>query len=122
MSLAVEDITPAILLAFGARSSVRHIQDEVAKFYGIHPSYMQRPDSIGAREFRVSHPRQVAMFFAHKLTGLPTTEIGRRFGGRDHSTVIHARKAVEKRAARDPYLEMELEVLRERLSHEGVRP
>jgi chromosomal replication initiation ATPase DnaA len=42
--------------------------------------------------------------------------IGRHFGGRDHTTVLHAKKVVEMRADRDPFLEMELEVLRERLS------
>jgi chromosomal replication initiator protein len=47
---------------------------------------------------------------------MSTPDIGRRFGGRDHSTVIHAIRAVEKRAAADPFLEIEIEALRERLS------
>jgi chromosomal replication initiator protein len=116
MSLTAKDITPAIMLAFGRRASVKHIQEEVAAFYGIPSEYMRIPDRVGSREMRIARPRQVAMFFAQKLTGLPLTEIGRRFGGRDHSTVIHAKKAVEQRAAADPYVEMELEVLRERLA------
>jgi chromosomal replication initiator protein len=116
MSLELEDIRPSIMLAFGRRSSVLRIQDEVAAFYGIRPDYMRSPDRPGSREPRVSHPRQVAMFLTQKLTRLSTPEIGRRFGGRDHTTVLHAKKAVERRVANDPYLEMELEVLRERLT------
>jgi chromosomal replication initiator protein len=56
------------------------------------------------------------MFFARKLTNQSLPDIGKRFGGRDHSTVIHAIKSVEKRLSEDPYLEIEVEVLRERLS------
>jgi chromosomal replication initiator protein len=111
----VDDIRPAIRLAFGLRASVIRIQDEVAQFYGINPLYMRTPDRIGSREPRVARPRQVAMFLARKLTGLPTTEIGRRFM-RDHSTVIHASRVIPKRAEKDPYLQIELEVLEERLS------
>ena len=121
MSLALEDIKPSILLAFGQRSSVRRIQDEVASFYGVPAEYMRLPDRVGTREKWVSHPRQVAMFFARTLTHLPLTEIGRRFGGRDHTTVIHAKRVIEKRASDDPFLEMELEILRDRLT-ENVNP
>lgn len=115
MSLTIEDIRPSILLAFGRRASVVRIQEEVAQFYGIDPSYMRTPDRIGAREMRVVRPRQVAMFLARKLTGLPTTDIGRRFL-RDHSTVVHASQVIPRRAAKDPYLQIELEVLEERLT------
>jgi chromosomal replication initiator protein len=109
--------SPALELAFGRRLTVLKIQQEVAEFYGLHPKVMRDTDrSIGAREPRLSHPRQVAMYLARKLTRMSTPDIGRRFGGRDHSTVLHALKAVEKRAADDPYLELEIEVLRERLS------
>jgi chromosomal replication initiator protein len=44
-----------------------------------------------------AHPRQLAMYIAYKLTGQSTTIVGRHFGGRDHTTVIHARREVEAR-------------------------
>lgn len=115
MSLTVDDLIPAIRLAFGKRASIMRIQEEVAQFYGIDPLYMRTPDRLGSREPRIARPRQVAMFLARKLTGLPTTDIGRRFH-RDHSTVIHAWQVVPKRAAEDPFLQVELEVLEERLT------
>lgn len=49
----------------------------------------------------VATPRQAAMYMARRLTSLSTIEIGQRFGGRDHSTVIHAVKKVESRIADD---------------------
>jgi chromosomal replication initiator protein len=104
-----------LLFAFPGRPTIRNIQDEVADFYGLERDYMREPDRIGAREPRISHPRQVAMFLARKFTPFSLPIIGRHFN-RDHSTVIHAIKAVEKRASNDALLEMELEVLRERFS------
>jgi len=110
------ELRSALVLAFPGRPTIRNIQDEVADFYGIKRDYMRQRDGIGgAREVRVSHPRQVAMFLSRKFTKQSLTTIGKHFL-RDHSTVIHAVNAVEKRAATDPLLEMELEVLRERFS------
>ena len=103
--------------SFLHRLTVAEIQRAVAEFYGLQPKIMRDPDGLpGAREPRISHPRQVAMFFARTLTPMSYPEIGRRFGGRDHSTVIYAMRAVERRCAHDPWLEIELEALRERLS------
>ena len=117
MNLSVGDLSALFQQAFSKRLTVRRIQDEVAQFYGISPDYMRLQDNYrGNREQRISHPRQVAMFFARKMTAMSLPQIGDRFGGRDHTTVIHAIRAVEKRACNDPYLEMELEVLRERFS------
>jgi chromosomal replication initiator protein len=113
--ITAQDLRPALLFAFPGRLSAIGIQDEVADFYGIGREQMRRPDGEGAREPRISHPRQVAMSLARELTKLSLPAIGRLFN-RDHSTVIHAIKAVEKRAAVDPLLEMELEVLRERFA------
>ena len=120
MSATIEkarSYSPALELAYGNRLSVLKIQQTVAEFYGLHPKVMRDTNrSVGAREPCLSHPRQVAMYLARKLTRMSTPDIGRRFGGRDHSTVIHAIRAVEKRAADDPFLEIEIETLRERLS------
>jgi chromosomal replication initiator protein len=112
--LSSQDLQTALVLAFPEKLTVRRIQDEVAQFYGIHPDYMRLPDRISSREPRVSHPRQIAMFLARELTKLSYPNIGQLFGGRDHTTVLYAIRAVRKRAETDAYVELELEVLRER--------
>lgn len=59
----------------------------------------------------ISRPRQVAMYLADRLTGRSYSNIGRYFGGRDHSTVIYAIRKVEERRTRDPQLAGRLEQL-----------
>jgi hypothetical protein len=91
---------------------VAHIQHTVAAYYGLHPSLMvsaQRRQSI-------SHPRQIAMFLSSELTPKSLPEIGRRFGGRDHTTVMHAIKAVKARMATDDEIREDVEILTERLA------
>lgn len=114
--LTAADLRPALEAAFPTRATVRSIQDEVAQFYGVKPDYMRGPDRIGTREPRVSHPRQMAMLMAREITGLSIEHIGRLFGGRHHTTVLYAMKAVRKRAKSDPYVDLEIEVLRERFA------
>lgn len=71
---------------------VADIQREVAAFFRIPVAEM-----VSQRRARdVARPRQVAMYLAKKLTPKSLPDIGRRFGGRDHSTVIHAVKQVER--------------------------
>ena len=91
---------------------VAHIQETVAAYYGIHPRSMTSQE----RRQKISHPRQVAIYLALELTGKPYSEIGRRFGGRDHTTVIYARRAVEQRMYADAEVLMDVETLRERLA------
>jgi chromosomal replication initiator protein len=90
---------------------IAHVQATVAAYFEIPLHAM-----TGARQTHdQSHPRQIAMFLAHELTDKSISEIGRRFN-KDHTTVIHAIRAVEKRIAADPEVEFDVEVLRERLS------
>jgi hypothetical protein len=91
---------------------VKHIQHTVASYYGFHPDLMvsaQRRQSI-------SHPRQIAMYLASELTPKSLPEIGRRFGNRDHTTVIYAIRAVKARMESDAEVLLDVEVLRERLA------
>jgi chromosomal replication initiation ATPase DnaA len=116
--ITAADLTPALRTAFLIPGrSVAKIQLTVADFYDISPTYMTEPDGRdrGMREPKVARPRQVAMFFARKLTPMTLPAIGKRFGGRDHTTVIHAIRVVEKRAKQDPAFRLELQTLRERL-------
>jgi chromosomal replication initiator protein len=93
------------------RLMVAHIQALVAAYYGLLPRDMTTQD----RRFEVSHPRQVAMYLSHELTSQSLVEIGTRFGGKDHSTVLHAVKAVQRRMLCDPELEADVAALRARL-------
>ena len=104
--------TTIVGLKFQRRVKVKEIQERVAQFYGIEERYMRAKD----RERRISRPRQVAMYLAREMTPMSYPEIGRRFGGRDHSTVIHAFRRVERLIQDDPFVALDVEVLREELA------
>jgi len=63
----------------------------------------------------VARPRQVAMYLAKQLTPRSLPEIGRRFGGRDHTTVMHAIKKIEELRAADSVMSEDIEQLRRQL-------
>jgi chromosomal replication initiator protein len=72
--------------------SVASIQQEVCKFYGI-----SKTDLIGnKRSQNLVYPRQIAMYLARELTDLSLPRIGAEFGGRDHTTVMHATAKIQK--------------------------
>jgi chromosomal replication initiator protein len=66
-----------------------------------------------ARE--VARPRQVAMYLSKQLTPKSLPDIGRRFGGRDHTTVLHAVRKIEKAIGEDNALSDEVELLKRML-------
>jgi chromosomal replication initiator protein len=68
------------------------------------------------RQRRVTDPRQVAMYLEKALLDMPYTKIGARFGGRDHSTVIHSIQKVEQQLADDPEFRRRVEDLRKRFT------
>jgi chromosomal replication initiator protein len=79
---------------------VNAIMDAVAKHYRI-----RKGDLVGRKRTRsISVPRQVAMYLTRQLTNLSLEEIGVYFGGRDHSTVIHAEQQIEAEKKRDAAL------------------
>ena len=63
------------------------------------------------RSRSIARPRQVAMYLAKSITTRSLPEIGRKFGGRDHTTVIHAIKTIEEIMANDPGLAEDVELL-----------
>src|SRR5262249_42617089 len=73
------------------------------------------------RTANVVRPRQVAMYLAKTLTLRSLPEIGRRFGGRDHTTVLHAVRKIENLVSTDTALAEEIELLKRQL-HEGASP
>lgn len=71
--------------------TVEEIQERICSKYGITLEEMKGP----RRPNHIAHPRMVAMYLCRKMTNLSLEEIGRRFGNRDHGTVIHACKRVQ---------------------------
>jgi chromosomal replication initiator protein len=93
------------------RVKIEDIQKLVANHYSV-----SRADILSSRRTAVVvKPRQVAMFLAKTLTMRSLPEIGRRFGGRDHTTVLHAVRKIEALSANDGTLRDELELLRRML-------
>jgi chromosomal replication initiation ATPase DnaA len=111
--LGWRDVT--VHLAHLPRRSVSEIQKAVAAHYGLAQS-----DMISERRARaVARPRQVAMWLAKKLTTRSLPDIGRRFGWRDHTTVLHAVRRIDQLRAEDPKMHDDTERLIDLL---GGRP
>ena len=71
---------------------------------------------IGPKRLRTyARPRQIAMFLSKQLTSRSLPEIGRRFGGIDHTTVMHGVKRIEELRAQDGQIAEDLEMLRRAL-------
>jgi chromosomal replication initiator protein len=93
------------------RVKIEDIQKLVASHYSV-----SRADILSSRRTAaVVKPRQVAMFLAKMLTPRSLPEIGRRFGGRDHTTVLHAVRKIEALLQNDPTLRDTLELLKRML-------
>jgi chromosomal replication initiator protein len=89
------------------RVTVDEIQKATAEHFGL-----KQADLLSERRTRaVARPRQAAMWICKQLTTRSLPDIGRRFGGRDHTTVIHAVRRIEELRAGDPRLAQDLEVL-----------
>ena len=93
------------------RVKIEDIQKLVANHYNV-----TRADILSSRRTAVVvKPRQVAMFLAKALTMRSLPEIGRRFGGRDHTTVLHAVRKIEALSQNDGALREELDLLKRML-------
>ena len=68
-----------------------------------------------SRAQKVTFPRQVAIYLARELTGVPLVEIGKRFGGRDHTTVLHAYGKIARVARQDSSFQERLERMKRTL-------
>jgi chromosomal replication initiator protein len=99
------------LRASQRRISIDEIQRRVCEHYRIRQAEMGSPRR--ARE--VARPRQIAMYLAKQLTSRSLPEIGRRFGGRDHTTVLHAVKTIEALRQRDAEIDADVRLLMRQL-------
>ncbi len=95
------------------RVRIEDIQKVAARHYNV-----SKNDLLSNRRTRVIvRPRQIAMYLSKILTPRSLPEIGRRFGGRDHTTVLHAVRKIESLLKEDDKLAHEIELLK-RLIHE----
>jgi hypothetical protein len=94
------------------KRSIASIKDAVAEYFHISPTSM----ADHCRQRAVARPRQVAMFLARELTPNSLPDIGRRFGNRDHTTVIHAVRQVEKLMRANAAFAADVKTLRDRLA------
>ncbi|HTI68100.1 MAG TPA: chromosomal replication initiator protein DnaA [Caulobacteraceae bacterium] len=93
------------------RITVDDIQKATAEHFG-----MKQTDLLSERRTRaVARPRQAAMYLAKQMTTRSLPDIGRRFGGRDHTTVLHAVRRIEELKAGDPVLAADLEAIARKL-------
>lgn len=107
----VQDCLSDVLRASDRKVTVEEIQRKVSEHYNIRLS-----DMIGPKRLRsFARPRQIAMFLAKQLTSRSLPEIGRRFGGRDHTTVMHGVRRVEELMIQDSQLNDDIEMLRRAL-------
>ena len=106
-----QEVLHDLLRANDRRVTIEEIQKRVAEHFNIRVS-----DMHSARRARsVARPRQVAMYLAKQLTSRSLPEIGRKFGGRDHTTVMHAVKKVDELRDHDSTFAEDVELLRRML-------
>jgi chromosomal replication initiator protein len=92
--------------------TVENIQKTICDYYNIKLGDLKAK----RRTKNIAIPRQVAMYLCRKHTETSFPSIGDKFGGRDHSTVIHASKAIERRIKEDPFLQNTIEKLERNLN------
>ncbi|WP_170361913.1 MULTISPECIES: chromosomal replication initiator protein DnaA [Ruegeria] len=106
-----QDCLADVLRASERKITVEEIQRKVSDYYNIRLS-----DIIGPKRLRsYARPRQVAMYLCKQLTSRSLPEIGRRFGGRDHTTVMHGVKRIEELKVTDGQIAEDVEMLRRSL-------
>jgi chromosomal replication initiator protein len=117
-SLTGREITPELAseVLGGAAGPLQgitpdRIEAAVSEVFAVTPEAMRSK----SRQRHVTTPRQVAMYLEKLLLDLPYTQIGLRFGGRDHSTVIHSIRKVTQQVTSDPELQRQVDLVQQRL-------
>lgn len=109
-----QEVLRDLLRANDRRVNVEDIQRAVAGHYNIKVSDMHS----ARRSVAVARPRQIAMYLSKQLTSKSLPEIGRKFGGKDHTTVMHAIKRVEELSGKDHEIREDLEMLSRMLQNQ----
>ena len=100
-----------LLRANDRQVTIEEIQKAVVRHYSIRMADM----TSARRSLAIARPRQMAMYLAKQLTPRTLPEIGKRFGGRDHTTVMHALRQIERLTAEDRTIADDLEALKRKL-------
>ena len=104
---STKEVLADLLRANDRRITIEDIQKRVAAHFHI-----KMADMHSARRSRaIARPRQIAMYLAKKLTARSLPEIGRKFGGKDHTTVMHAVKRVEELIQQDSAIAEDVDIL-----------
>ncbi len=107
------DILRDLFRANDKRLTIEDIQKRVADHFGIRLADMHSPKRVRT----IALPRHVAMYLAKHMTQYSLPEIGRRFGGRDHTTVLHAVQKIEELRTTDKTLEEDIVLLQRALNN-----
>lgn len=102
-----QDLLQDLLRANDRRVSVEDIQKKVAEHYNIRVTDMHSP----RRARMVARPRQIAMYLSKVMTEHSLPEIGRKFGGRDHTTIMHGVRKIEELCKTDSALAEDIALL-----------
>ena len=108
---SAQEVLHDLLRSHERRVTIDEIQRRVAEHFNVRLGEM----TSDRRARAVARPRQVAMYLAKQLTTRSLPEIGRKFGGRDHTTVMHAVRKIEELKGTDPALAEDVELLRRML-------
>ena len=110
-----QELLKDLFRVYNRAVTIDEIQMKVAEFYRIklHEMHSSR------RSRDVARPRQIAMYLAKNLTSKSFPEIGKAFGGRDHTTVMHAVKTVDQLTDKDPSLKEDMKILENMLTTNG---
>ena len=108
---SAQELLRDLLRSCERRVTIDEIQRRVAEHFNIRQSEM----TSERRARAVARPRQVAMYLAKQLTTRSLPEIGKKFGGRDHTTVMHAVRKIEELTLTDATLAEDVELLRRML-------
>ena len=114
-TITVEMAETAIRDLVRAREPKRVKIEDIQKLVGNHYSVTRADILSSRRTANVVRPRQIAMYLSKILTPRSLPEIGRRFGGRDHTTVLHAVRKIDALTAKDRALSEEIELLKRML-------
>ena len=109
---STQEVLQDLLRSHDRRITIDEIQRKVAEHFNL-----RLTDMHSARRARnVARPRQIAMYLAKQLTARSLPEIGRKFGGRDHTTVMHAVRKVEELMTDDTQIAQDVDVIRRALT------
>ncbi|MGL5648003.1 MAG: chromosomal replication initiator protein DnaA [Clostridium sp.] len=112
VDLATEALKDIISKKQGKHVTIEIIQDIVASYFNLRIEDLKSQ----RRTRNVSHPRQIAMYLSRKLTDMSLPKIGEEFGGRDHTTVIHAYEKISDNLTKDESLQHTIEELNKKIT------